>query len=124
GSHTDSNGVVTNHGLNDGNYFLNTTVADIGSSANPAVLLDGAHNGVAGSVTSGTSEVDEFWRLYGDANGDRSVDGQDVPALQAAHNMSNPDAGADWFMDYDLDNVINGTDAGQFNNRFFTHLSP
>jgi autotransporter-associated beta strand protein len=68
-------------GLVDGNYFLHTLVADV---TNNGVALDGAHSGVAGSTTAGSTaprggqglyEVDEFWRLFGDTRGDRKVDG-------------------------------------------------
>jgi hypothetical protein len=69
--------------LTNGNFFLNTKVADI---TNNGIALDGAHNGVGGSTTQGTgnlngngvNEIDEFWRLFGDANGTRFVDALDA----------------------------------------------
>jgi hypothetical protein len=83
---TDQFGNTPTVGLNDGNYFLNTKVSGIASAANSAVLLDGAHNGVSGSTTTGTgnlngngiNEVDEFWRLFGDTMGRRQVDAEDL----------------------------------------------
>lgn len=90
---TDSNGIVTSVGLETGNYFLDTTVADVASNANTAVLLDGAHTGASGSTTPGSTaphggqgvyEVDEFWRLFGDVSGTRTVDGLSAYAYSQA----------------------------------------
>jgi hypothetical protein len=81
-------------GLNNGNYFLDTKVSDITFSG---VALDGAHNGMGGSATpgntapyggQGTFEVDEFWRLFGDVSGTRSVDGIDLTYLRNANDSS------------------------------------
>jgi len=68
--------------LTDGNFFLNTVVAAI---TNNGVALDGSHNGVGGSTTvgsgnlngNGVNQIDEFWRLFGDAQGHRRVNGSD-----------------------------------------------
>src|SRR5262249_23672732 len=105
-------------GLSDGNFFLSTTAAQIVDGQGK--LLDGDRDGVVG----GTG-MDEFWRLYGGGNGDRSVDGLDPPAFQSGFGAANPDTNtAIWFMDFDMNNVIDTNDATQFNNRFFTHLNP
>jgi hypothetical protein len=93
---TDLFGNAPTVGLLDGNYFLNTKVADISSASNSTVLLDGAHNGVSGSTTTGTgnlngngvNEVDEFWRLFGDINGTRTVDALDAHAFGLSDGAS------------------------------------
>ncbi len=83
-------------GLVDGNYFLNTKVADISAASNSAVLLDGAKNGMSGSTTSGTgnlngngvNQVDEFWRLFGDTEGRRQVDGVDTTNFRTVNGVT------------------------------------
>src|SRR5262249_24220548 len=106
-------------GLNDGNFFLNTTASLVTDAQGHA--LDGARTG-----NYGTNGHDEFWRMYGDANGDRNVDGLDSSFFQAAFGQSNPDTNPNfWFMDYNMDNVIdNIIDGPQFSSRFYRRLNP
>ncbi len=88
-------------GLVDGNYFLNTKVADISAASNSAVLLDGAKNGMSGSTTSGTgnlngngvNQVDEFWRLFGDTEGRRQVDGVDTTNFRTVNGVTQETSG-------------------------------
>jgi hypothetical protein len=118
-AYTDKFGTVSNVGLNDGNYFLRTTAADI---SNNGVLLDGARNGTAGS-----NGLDEFWRLYGDTLGRRQVDWTDNAAFTAAYLDSQNNNGAKyatyWFLDYNMDGLVNATDRTQFLKRRGTTLS-
>ena len=87
-------------GLVDGNYFLNTKVADISAASNSAVLLDGAKNGMSGSTTSGTgnlggngvNQVDEFWRLFGE-QGRRQVDGVDTTNFRTVNGVTQETSG-------------------------------
>jgi hypothetical protein len=109
-------------GLNDGNFFLNTTASLVTDSTGHQ--LDGAHTG-----SSGTNGHDEFWRLYGDANGDRSVDGEDTSFFRNSYNYAQTHSDVDaqallWFMDYDLNGIMDSNDVNQFNSRFNRHLNP
>jgi hypothetical protein len=61
-------------GLNDGNYFLNTTASLVTDAQGHQ--LDGDHDG-----NYGGNGHDEFWRLFGDINGDRYVDALDAYAF-------------------------------------------
>ncbi len=121
GQYTDAYGFTPTVFLNDGNYFLQSTVADISSAANSAVLLDGNHSGLPGSTTPGTSapyggqskyEVDEFWRMFGDTEGRRRVDNTDIRNFGAAFGSNNTQSNYQWFLDVDQDGNINGTDQG------------
>ena len=95
-------------GLVDGNYFLDTVVGDI---TNNGVKLDGAHNGIPGSTTTGSgnlngngvNEVDEFWRLFGDLQGNRNVDAIDAHYFGAANYSTIADS---------ADQVMSATESG------------
>ncbi len=95
--------------LNDGNFFLDTVVAEI---TNNGIALDGAHDGVGGSITSGSNapyggqgkyEVDEFWRLFGDVNGARNVDALDTYQYSQTEGSTSADLS---------DNVASATASG------------
>jgi hypothetical protein len=130
---TDVFGNTPTVGLVDGNYFVNTTVADISSAANASVLLDGAHNGVSGSTTTGSGnlngngvhEVDEFWRYFGDTLGRRQVDGSDNVAFGGALGSNTASPNYLWYLDYNEDGIINTTtDKPAFRARLNTRLLP
>jgi hypothetical protein len=57
-----------------------------------------------------------FWRLFGDANGDGTVDAADQTAFQAA--MGQTDALSLAMFDWNGDGAINATDQAAFNKRF------
>jgi hypothetical protein len=73
--------------LNDGNYFLSTDATKV---SNNGVLLDWQHNGQPGA---GGTEIDEFWRLFGDVNGQRVVNGLSNSAFNAANDSVNNSTG-------------------------------
>ncbi len=103
-------------GLANGNYFLNTSVAGITSNG---IELDGAHNGVGGSATNNSGqEVDEFWRLFGDVNGDRTVNAQDSKVFASAYGSNNSESNYVWYLDVDMDGNINTTDYNAFKADF------
>jgi hypothetical protein len=128
---TDVFGNTPTVGLNDGNYFLQSKVGDISSAANSAILLDGAHDGVAGSTTPGTTsprggqglyEVDEFWRLFGDTEGRRHVDNTDLYNFEQAFGTTVSSPNYLWYVDYNEDGSINSTDQTALLARRFTNL--
>jgi VCBS repeat-containing protein len=59
--------------------------------------------------------LQQFYRLYGDANGDRTVDATDQLAFQAALALPDPTGLATF--DYNRDGLLSGTDQTQFNRR-------
>jgi hypothetical protein len=79
-SFTGADGLGNKVGLNDGNYFLTTDATKVTDAQGKD--LDGAHNGTFGSAGN-----DEFWRLFGDVNGTRTVDALDA-AFFGAHDGS------------------------------------
>jgi hypothetical protein len=73
--------------------------------------LDGDGDGIAGG-----DHVESVARLFGDADGDGDVDGQDREAFRDAY-----ESGTDtslWYFDFDADGDVDGHDNGEFNRRF------
>ena len=76
-------------------------------------MLDGDADGAAGG-----NRVDSVYRLFGDSDGDRDVDGADRDLFRSAFRQSSGDAGYLWYFDFDGDGDVDGRDNGQFNRRF------
>jgi hypothetical protein len=92
--------------LVDGRYRL-TVVAD-------QVNLSG--------VSLASNSVMDFHRLFGDVNGDATVNGFDLGFFKDAFGTQIGDANYLSYFDFDGDGVINGFDFGQFRTRFGTML--
>jgi hypothetical protein len=103
--------------LADGNYTLTVHGDKVHDSLGQA--LDGDGNGTAG----GDRTVD-FFRLFGDTNGDRTVDNTDFAVFKSASGTSKGQTGFLWFLDYNGDGVINNTDKKAFDQRRGTVLNP
>jgi uncharacterized delta-60 repeat protein len=103
--------------LADGNYTLTVHSDKVHDSLGQA--LDGDGNGTAG----GDRTVD-FFRLFGDTNGDRTVDNTDFAVFRSASGTHTGDAGFLWFLDYNGDGAINNTDKKAFDQRRGTVLNP
>jgi hypothetical protein len=58
--------------------------------------------------------VNEFSRLFGDANGNRVVNGLDTYSLRTAYNSTSSSPNYLWFFDYNMDRTINSLDAQQY----------
>ena len=67
--------------------------------------------------------MDGFFRLFGDADGDGDVDGQDRDLFRSAFGTTAADAGYLWYFDFDGDGDVDGLDNGQFNRRFGQSVS-
>ncbi len=93
--------------LNDGNYTLTVLAAQV---------QDVAQNQLGSNATH------TFHRLFGDVNGDRTVDGTDFAAFGNTFGLSVGDAGFLLGFDYDANNTIDGSDFGEFGNRFGTSI--
>jgi hypothetical protein len=93
-------------------------------------LTEGANSLIDGSYTltvlsaqvqggiQGGDNVSTMFRLYGDINGDKAVNGLDLNAFRNAFGTTSADAGYMSFLDFNGDGAINGTDLTQFRNRF------
>jgi DNA-binding beta-propeller fold protein YncE len=104
-------GPLTEFGsLTDGEYRLTVLSAQVFGNGQP---LDGDANGSPG----GDFTMDLF-RLFGDINGDKAVNGLDLTAFRNAFGSVSTDANYLAAFDWNGDGAINGTDLTQFRNRF------
>jgi hypothetical protein len=60
--------------------------------------------------------------MFGDVNGDATVNGLDLGVFRNAFGTQVGDPNFLSYLDFDGDGVINGFDLGQFRNRFGTML--
>jgi hypothetical protein len=81
---------------------------------NHAAVTDSAGNTLA------ADRVDTFFRLYGDTNGDGTVNNADTFKLRATFGLSAGAAGYLAYLDYNGDGTVNNADVFQFRNRFGT----
>ena len=94
------------------------------------VALDGDGNGTAGgdfqtpATRPATGDALRLFRLFGDVNGDATVNGFDLGAFRAAFGSVTGDAGYKSYLDFDGLGAINGLDLGQFRARFGVTLPP
>jgi serralysin len=103
--------------LLDGNYTL--TIVDTKITDGSGNSLDGDGDGVAGAST-----VDSFFRLYGDADGDRDVDLFDFATFRSSFGQSSGSPGYEAGMDQDGDGDIDLFDFAGFRSNFGAALPP
>ena len=113
---------IASGSLADGNYEL-TINGDLITNAQ-GIALDADSDGTPGGLlVFGDQETDDFYRLFGDVNGDRIVDGIDfslfVPTffIGAGNPSFNPS------FDFDISGLVDGIDFAQFVDNFFQPLS-
>ncbi len=107
--------------LVDGNYRLTLVSTKIRSNG---LQLDGDGNGVSGGdFVRGTVATDNFFRLFGDFDGNRLVNGLDVARFRIANGTSLGDPSFNPIFDFDGNNVINGIDLARFRIRNGTILT-
>jgi hypothetical protein len=75
--------------------------------------LDGDGDGAAGG-----DRAAGFFRLFGDSDGDSTVDRLDRGAFRSAFATTAPHAAYRWYFDFDGDGDVDGRDNGEFNRRF------
>ena len=95
--------------LIDGRYTLRLNATAITATAGQ---LDGDANGIVGG-----DAVVNFHRLFGDANGDRTVDAGDFSAFGNAFGTT-----ANSIFDFNGDGTIDAGDFAEFGNRFGTTI--
>jgi hypothetical protein len=116
-------GTATDFGsLADGRYTLRALSSQItiGGSA-----LDGDGNGTPGgdyTYTDTPAQGIGLFRLFGDVNGDQTVNGLDLGFFRTAFGSALGDANYLSYLDFNGDGNINGLDLGQFRTRFGTTL--
>jgi len=124
----DSVGLVNGFGsLADGRYRL--TVLSSHVSAGGVAL---AGNGTAGSdyvspadtAGSGAGHQLGLYRLFGDVDGNGTVDAFDVGQLRTAFNTFTGQPGYVSYLDANNDGSVDAIDVGQFRTRFNANLFP
>jgi autotransporter-associated beta strand protein len=104
--------------LTDGRYTLTAIAGQISSDG---LALDGNGDGTPGdNFTFGDAQG--LFRLFGDVNGDQTVNGFDLGFFRNAFGTQTGDSNYLSYLDLNGDGVINGFDLGQFRTRFGTML--
>ena len=96
--------------LADGRYALTAIALQI--SAGGATMTSDYHFG----------DAQGLYRMFGDVNGDQTVNGFDLGFFRNAFGTQAGDPNYLSYLDYNGDGVINGFDLGQFRTRFGTML--
>lgn len=111
-------GTFTEFGsLKDGNYDLRIVGANITDASGAA--FDGDEDGFAGGDRLfGTDEADDFYRLFGETNNDRTVGFADFVQFRNAFGSSSGDTNYSDALNFDDDTTIGFVDFVQFRNRF------
>lgn len=99
-------------GLKDGNYRLTINGTALG--------IDADNNG-----TDGGSRVDDFFRFFGDSDGDRDVDAVDYNRFRSANANTAPNDVLDLLFNFNNDsNTDLTTDLTEFRARYTKKLAP
>ncbi|MCA9138255.1 MAG: right-handed parallel beta-helix repeat-containing protein, partial [Planctomycetales bacterium] len=115
GTHVDSNG-----NLADGRYELSVLQSRVSAEGFP---LDGNRDGTVGDdFVFGADQADQFFRLFGDSDGDGDVDAQDYGQFGLSFLKSEGDANYNPAFDYDQDGDVDGQDYGRFEANFLKHF--
>ncbi|WP_147866093.1 YncE family protein [Stieleria maiorica] len=103
--------------LIDGAYVLTALQSEIADLAGN--LLSGRRDAEPERVV-----VDEFFRFFGDSDGDRDVDGQDYGRFGLSLFSRQGDERYDGRFDFDGDGDVDGQDYAQFGRRLLRTLPP
>jgi hypothetical protein len=116
-----ANAGFTGDSLADGNYLLTILAQDITAAGR---TLDGDGDGSQGGDYQ-FGATDEFFRFFGDSNGDRYVNGGDLGVFRGSYPKTSAQPGYLWYFDYDADNDVDRDDYLQFVDRYRTrYLAP
>ncbi|MCA9140923.1 MAG: hypothetical protein KDB00_29330 [Planctomycetales bacterium] len=99
--------------LDDGNYRLRVRAQ---STRNAVGTL------MASDFLYGEQAEDLFFRLFGDTDGDRDVDGQDYGRFGLSFMKSSGNSSYNSDLDSDGDGDVDGQDYGRFDRNFLRHL--
>ncbi|XZE55325.1 DNRLRE domain-containing protein [Planctomycetaceae bacterium SH139] len=113
---------VANGSLVDGNYQLTVLGANITDALGNE--FDGDEDGaVGGDRQFGEDEADDFFRFYGDIDGDRSVGFIDFLQFRGAFGSTDPEPEYREDLDSNADGEIDFVDFLQFRSRFGNDLA-
>ncbi|WP_182868153.1 PKD domain-containing protein [Rhodopirellula sp. JC639] len=101
--------------LADGNYELILRSTGVTSTNDSVRAMPRDH-------VFGRDATDEFFRFYGDRDGDRDVDGRDYGRFGTTFLKSAGQAGYDAAFDFDGDGDVDGQDYGRFGRNFLRAL--
>jgi Dockerin type I domain len=104
--------------LADGRYTLTALAGQITAGGQQ---LDGNGDGTGGDNYTFT-DAQGLFRLFGDVNGDRTVNGADFAAFRATFGSTSGDASYQPALDFNGDGAVNGLDFAAFRARFGTML--
>jgi hypothetical protein len=104
--------------LADGRYTLTALAGEITMGGQS---LDGNGDGTPGDNFS-FGDADGLFRMFGDWNGDRQVDGVDFGAFSSTYNLTSQLAGFLAAFDVNGDGVVDGFDFSHFSGRYNTFL--
>jgi hypothetical protein len=93
--------------LTDGRYVLTAPAGHVQDAQGNLSQADSATN---------------FFRLYGDANGDGAINGADYFLFRSTYGLSAGQPGYLSYFDYDGNGTINGGDYSQFRTRYGSTL--
>jgi hypothetical protein len=93
--------------LKEGNYTLTVRAAKIRNATGD--LLDGDGDGIAGG-----NYVDEFFRRFGDSDGDGDVDTADKRVFTSAYGKRSWQTGYLWYLDFNANGRIGSEDLAHF----------
>nr|WP_161501361.1 Ig-like domain-containing protein [Rhodopirellula sp. SM50] len=105
--------------LLDGNYQLTMKAGLITVGA---MVLDGNGDGTAADHVFGNEATDNFFRFFGDSDGDRDVDGQDYGRFGRSFLKQTGMSGFDPILDSDADGDVDGQDYGRFGQNFLKRI--
>ncbi|MCO8123765.1 dockerin type I domain-containing protein [Stieleria sp. TO1_6] len=103
------------HSLADGNYQLTIAGASVSSLVSGAVM--------AADYQFGTTPNDQFFRFFGDVDGDRDVDGLDYSQFAQTFLQSLGSADYNEEFDFDGDGDVDSLDFGQLSQHFRRKLN-
>jgi len=90
-------------------HGIESRAADAGHCPADGRLLDGDGDGIAGG-----NYVNEFFRLFGDTDGDGDVDALDKKAFDKAYGKRVNQPGYLWYLDYNANDRVWAEDLALF----------
>lgn len=101
--------------LSDGNYQLTILSSQVSSPVSGAAM--------AVDYDFGAAEADGFFRFFGDTDGDRDVDGQDLGRFGLSFLQSSASPSFNEDLDFEGDGDVDGQDYGRLGQRLMKKLN-